>query len=115
MEQLSVTNLRYLMAIFDLSRQYGAVSSIQVAKKLSVTRPSVAKMLNLLAGKGLVEKELYGKIVLTPEGVQTAESYRKTVEEVAGRIPAMGFDLSEEEIRIAAAALVEALPERLMQ
>ena len=63
--ELSSAHLRYLLAIGQLSQGTGAVSSAQVARALQVSRPSVTRMLAILAEKDLVTKERYGKITLT--------------------------------------------------
>ena len=63
--ELSQAHLRYLLAIGELSQGKAAVSSTQVARVLQVSRPSVTRMLAVLAEKDLVTKERYGKIILT--------------------------------------------------
>lgn len=63
--ELSQAHLRYLLAIGELSQGKAAVSSTQVARVLQVSRPSVTRMLAVLAEKDLVTKERYGKITLT--------------------------------------------------
>ena len=62
--ELSQAHLRYLLAIGELSQGKAAVSSTQVARVLQVSRPSVTRMLAVLAEKDLVTKERYGKIIL---------------------------------------------------
>lgn len=66
--ELSQAHLRYLLAIGELSQGKAAVSSTQVARVLQVSRPSVTRMLAVLAEKDLVTKERYGKITLTETG-----------------------------------------------
>ena len=58
--ELSQAHLRYLLAIGELSQGKAAVSSTQVARVLQVSRPSVTRMLAVLAEKDLVTKERYG-------------------------------------------------------
>ena len=53
--ELSSAHLRYLLAIGQLSQGTGAVSSAQVARALQVSRPSVTRMLTVLAEKNLDE------------------------------------------------------------
>lgn len=65
--ELSQAHLRYLLAIGELSQGKAAVSSTQVARVLQVSRPSVTRMLAVLAEKDLVTKERYGKIILTED------------------------------------------------
>lgn len=61
----------YLEAI----RMHGGVNvkSVDLANQLNVSRASVNKAVNLLIDKGLVEKELYGNISLTPDGQKVSE------------------------------------------
>ena len=47
--ELSQAHLRYLLAIGELSQGKAAVSSTQVARVLQVSRPSVTRMLAILA------------------------------------------------------------------
>ena len=70
--ELSQAHLRYLLAIGELSQGKAAVSSTQVARVLQVSRPSVTRMLAVLAEKDLVTKERYGKIALTETGAALA-------------------------------------------
>ena len=72
--ELSQAHLRYLLAIGELSQGKAAVSSTQVARVLQVSRPSVTRMLAVLAEKDLVTKERYGKITLTETGAALAHS-----------------------------------------
>ena len=60
--ELSQAHLRYLLAIGELSQGKAAVSSTQVARVLQVSRPSVTRMLAVLAEKDLVTKERYGSL-----------------------------------------------------
>ena len=62
---LTSTHFRYLLVIYQLSQVRPAVSSAGVAGTLRVSRPSVTRMLSILAEKDLVTKERYGKIALT--------------------------------------------------
>ena len=72
--ELSQAHLRYLLAIGELSQGKAAVSSTQVARVLQVSRPSVTRMLAVLAEKDLVTKERYGKIILTETGAALASA-----------------------------------------
>ena len=91
--ELSQAHLRYLLAIGELSQGKAAVSSTQVARVLQVSRPSVTRMLAVLAEKDLVTKERYGKITLTETGAA----------------------LDREETAAVAGALASALPEHCLR
>lgn len=68
--QLTASQLKYLLAIAELSQTRALVSSSDIADKLKVTRPSVNKMLKVLSSKELLEKKRYGTVRLTDFGVQ---------------------------------------------
>ena len=99
--ELTNTHLRYLLAIYDLAQSGGVVSSAQIAAALGVSKPSE-----------LVEKARYGKVALTEQGTAAARQYGERLRQLADRLPALGLDLSREEIDAAAGALAAALPER---
>ena len=110
--ELSSAHLRYLLAIGQLSQGTGAVSSAQVARALQVSRPSVTRMLAILAEKDLVTKERYGKIALTERGAVLARRQEDYVRSLVRQIPALGLDLTDQEAEEAALALAAVLPPR---
>ena len=65
---------RYLLAVYQLCEDGGAVRSVDVAEFLGISRPSVAKQMKLLLARGLIEKRHYGGITLTPEGARQASA-----------------------------------------
>lgn len=69
---LSTTKKKYLFTICKLSIDGNEVQSSDVARYLQVKRPSVSKMLKVLSSDGLIEKECYGKIALTSQGLKIA-------------------------------------------
>ena len=77
--QLTAAHLRYLLAIYEVSRTHLDISSRSIAEKLGVTKPSVVRILNLLMEQGMIVKEYYGKIYLmlgiNELGTGTAESW----------------------------------------
>ncbi len=64
----------YLEAIymFELESKDKKVHSQQIAKYLGVSKPAVTSAMNKLIDEGLIEKELYGQILLTPKGREIA-------------------------------------------
>lgn len=68
----------YLEAILNLEDADGEVRSVDVARELAVSRPSVNKAIGVLKDMGMVEQEPYSAIRLTSKG-------RKKAEEVAHR------------------------------
>ena len=69
---LSSSSIRYLLAIYELSDGGGAVRSVDIANLLQVTRASVVKSLKKLREDGVIQKEYYGNVQLTPAGVREA-------------------------------------------
>lgn len=63
----------YLETLLVLHNEYGKIRCVDVAKKMSVSKPSVNKAMNVLKEKGYVLQESYGDIHFTPEGREIAE------------------------------------------
>ena len=55
----------YLETIYSLEQETGTVRSTDVAKALGVSRPSVARAIQVLKENGYIEHESYGAIQLT--------------------------------------------------
>ena len=112
--ELTNTNIRYLLTIYDLSQVRLEVSSKDIAASLAVSRASVTSMMSILIDKNLVDKERYGKIHLTRLG-------RALARELAGQAGRLAtdlqtrMDLSGEEAWKAACAAVSELPRRCFQ
>jgi DtxR family Mn-dependent transcriptional regulator len=63
----------YLKAIYTLQTEHGPpVSTSAIAESLSKTPPTVTSMLGTLAERGLVTREKYKGVELTPEGETVA-------------------------------------------
>ena len=107
--ELTHAHLRYLLAAYELSEQAATISSAKIAGRLGVSRPSVARMLGVLAERELVTKERYGKVTLTKQGAAAARCYLRQIQLLAEQISSLGFDLSREELFAAAGALASAL------
>lgn len=60
----------YLETVYILETEHGHAHSVEIAKKLGVSKPSVTKAMKLLKEKGLIHKESYGSITLTPKGLE---------------------------------------------
>ena len=97
--ELSQAHLRYLLAIGELSQGKAAVSSTQVARVLQVSRPSVTRMLAVLAEKDLVTKERYGKITLTETGAALAHQLQAGLRDLERRLPPCRSTVSESSAR----------------
>lgn len=64
----------YLETIYLLQRENGQVRSIDVAKALSFSKPSVSRAMGKLKEAGYLEMQEGGKLVLTKEGNKLAKT-----------------------------------------
>ncbi|MFB6184625.1 MAG: metal-dependent transcriptional regulator [Haloarculaceae archaeon] len=63
----------YLKAVYELQRQgEGPVSTSKLAELLDVTPPTATSMMEKLEDRGLVEREKYKGVTLSPEGETVA-------------------------------------------
>ena len=108
--EVAGSHLRYLYAIYELSKTMPDVGSAALARALDVTKPSVTWMIDALMEKKLVVKKRYGKIYLTDEGYLRARSFDRRVALLSERIPRMGLAFTPEEIHAAARAMAEVVP-----
>lgn len=70
---LSEAKKKYLVKMVEMDPEGKGIRSIKIAKELDVTRPSVHAMLTRLSDDGLLVKEHYGIVYLTPEGLATGK------------------------------------------
>ena len=66
----------YVELISDLIREFGEARQVDMAARLGVSQPTVAKMLKRLSTTGLVEQVPYRGVFLTAEGEKLAEASR---------------------------------------
>lgn len=111
--QLTAAHLRYLLAIYEVSRTHLDISSRSIAEKLGVTKPSVVRILNLLMEQGMIVKEYYGKIYLTDRGIWVAKRVQQELDAILAHFPPVSGELTGEEQWTAALAMTSALPQRL--
>ncbi|MDE7260567.1 MAG: MarR family transcriptional regulator [Oscillospiraceae bacterium] len=111
MAELREAHLRYLLAIYELSRSNPDVGTQAVAKALNCSKASVTKMAGNLMDMGLLVREKYGKIYLTDIGFLLAKDLLRCVEIIRQRLPAMGLDLTEGETEEYIRMMVVNLPE----
>lgn len=89
----------YLETIVILSEK-GKVRSIDVAKLMEVSKPSVNKAMNVLKEKGLIEQEAYGDIRLTPSGKEMADTIfnrHKTIRTFLAEVLDVSFENAEKD------------------
>ena len=110
--ELTSAHLRYLLAIYEVSRTHLDISSRSIAEKLGVTKPSVVRIMNLLMERGMIVKEHYGKIYLTDRGIFVAREVQAQLDRILQNFPPVKLELTDEERFNAALAMTSALPER---
>ena len=67
----------YVELISDLIREVGEARQVDMAARLGVSQPTVAKMLKRLASVGLIEMIPWRGVFLTPEGEKLAQERRE--------------------------------------
>lgn len=67
----------YVELISDLIREVGEARQVDMAARLGVSQPTVAKMLKRLASVGLIEQIPWRGVFLTPEGEKLAHESRE--------------------------------------
>lgn len=77
MHQIRESGEDYLEVILDIERELGVVRSVEIARRMSVSRASVSKALAVLRTAGLVEPSYYGDVVLTEAGHARAAAVRR--------------------------------------
>ncbi|RRE50170.1 transcriptional regulator MntR [Klebsiella pneumoniae] len=79
----------YVELISDLINEVGEARQVDMAARLGVSQPTVAKMLKRLASVGLIEQIPRG-IFLTPEGEKLAQESRERHQIVENFLLAIG-------------------------
>jgi len=80
----------YVELISDLIRELGEARQVDMAARLGVSQPTVAKMLKRLAGVGLIEQIPWRGVFLTPEGEKLAQETRERHQIVENFLLAIG-------------------------
>ena len=101
--ELTKTHLKYLLALYRLSQKRPDLPSMEVARLLGVSKPSVVRMLEVLMEQGLAVKARYGKIYLTDTGFLMAKRLSAPLERYAAQLQ-QEFSLSDDEAWNAACA-----------
>lgn len=80
----------YVELISDLINEVGEARQVDMAARLGVSQPTVAKMLKRLASVGLIEQIPWCGIFLTPEGEKLAQESRERHQIVENFLLAIG-------------------------
>ena len=102
--RITAATENYMEAILVLQRQNGMVRSVDIAKYMGFSKPTISQYMKQFVQKGLVEIDADGHITLTDEGRQVAESTLERHEIISRLFIAMGVP---EEIAIEDACKVE--------
>lgn len=86
----------YLETVYILENDHGHAHSVEIAKKLGVSKPSVTKAMNQLKANGYINKESYGSITLTEKGKNYSEKIYGT-HELLTRYLVHSIGLNEDE------------------
>lgn len=89
-KMMTGTQIRYLLTLRKLyyaGELNNGIKTTDVAKELSLSKPSVHKMMNCFLTMGYIVKGLYHQVYLTEEGIQKAGRleiyYRAVVEKLS--------------------------------
>lgn len=82
----------YVELISDLIRDGGEARQVDIAARIGVAQPTVAKMLKRLATAGLIVQRPYRGVFLTPEGEALAEASRARHHVVETFLLTLGVD-----------------------
>ncbi|HAM15021.1 MAG TPA: metal-dependent transcriptional regulator [Eggerthellaceae bacterium] len=78
MDKVSMSHEDYLEAIIMLGGSPDApIRSVDIAKKMDVSKASVNKAVGLLKSKGYVDQPYYGDVTLTDEGYSYGQAIYK--------------------------------------
>ena len=113
--EIRTSHLRYLLAIYELSRKRMDIGIADIAKAMDCSKASVTHMMSNLMEMKLLVRERYGKIYLTDTGFIMAKDLFQAVSELKARIPDMELDLTDEEASVLAHELVTLLPEHSLK
>jgi DtxR family manganese transport transcriptional regulator len=82
----------YVELIAELIARFGEARPVDIATRMGVTAPTVAKTLDRLAREGLVARARYRSVFLTPGGAALAEACLRRHEIVVRFLVRLGLD-----------------------
>jgi DtxR family manganese transport transcriptional regulator len=81
----------YVELIADLIADRGEARQVDIAQRLGVAQPTVAKMLKRLSAEGLIQQRPYRGVFLTEAGTSLAEKSRQRHQIVENFLCALGI------------------------
>lgn len=88
----------YVELIAELNEEFGEARPVDLAARMGVTAPTVAKTLDRLAREGLVARARYRSVFLTTEGADLANACRRRHEIVVRFLIRLGLDPATAEL-----------------
>lgn len=82
----------YLETILILKNEIGYVRSVDIARNLSYTKPSVSRAMSILKKAGHITMDSNGKIELTESGLQIAERIYNRHRQLTDWLISIGVD-----------------------
>lgn len=104
----------YLETVYVLENSNGHARGVDIAKRLSVSKPSVTKAIKYLKSQGFVNKEKYGTITLTEKGRQLSEKIYGNHQLIA-RYLEHSLNLSADEASINACKIEHVLSDEMLE
>lgn len=80
----------YVELVAELIAREGEARQVEIARRLGVAQPTVAKMLKRLGEEGLIQQKPYRGVFLTPAGETLAAECHRRHEIVEGFLRALG-------------------------
>jgi len=77
LEELTPSKGDYLKVLYDLEALKGGIHSVEIARKMELSLPSVSRAMKELSEVGYVSKVKYGTISLTEKGARAACAIKK--------------------------------------
>ena len=87
----------YLEAMLVLQEEHGYIRSIDIAKKLGVTKPSVSYAVKRLRESGYINMEANGPITLAPAGYKIAKRIYERHKALTAFLEKLGVDTEQAE------------------
>lgn len=109
----TAAHIRYLLTMDELDPKNKGVRCVDIAMALGLSKPSVHGMMSTFAGWGLVEKQAYGDVFMTPDGRTAAQRYRRYYNAVVGLL-VCGFP-ELHDVRTAACSLLAEIPPKNLE
>ncbi|MCW4116255.1 manganese-binding transcriptional regulator MntR [Aurantimonas sp. MSK8Z-1] len=103
----------YVELIADLIEDGNEARQVDIAARLGVSQPTVAKMLTRLCADGLISRKPYRGVFLTPEGQKVAQSIRARHQTVEAFLRWLG--VSAETARIDAEGIEHYVSEETLE